>query len=60
MECQLRCLYLLLRLKEMKQASQFNCQVVNRNDDLDQAVADIDATISAEKLRPGRTPLQLL
>ncbi|MDA1127873.1 MAG: guanylate kinase [Chloroflexi bacterium] len=53
-----------LRLKmateEMEQASQFNCQVVNREDDLKQAVADIDATIAAEKMRPGRAPLHLL
>ena len=53
-----------LRLKtateEMQQASQFSCQVVNRDDDLDQAVADIDATIAAEKRRPDRVPLHLL
>lgn len=53
-----------LRLKtaseEMKQASQFDCRVVNRKDNLDQAVADIDATIAAEKRKPGRAPIQLL
>ena len=53
-----------LRLKtateEMQRASEFNCQVVNRNDDLNQAVADIDATIASEKVRPDRTPLHLL
>jgi guanylate kinase len=53
-----------LRLKtasdEMKQASHFNYQVVNRKDNLDQAVADIDATIAAEKRRPGRAPIRLL
>ena len=53
-----------LRLKtaseEMKQASQFDCQVVNRKDNLDQAVADIDAAITAEKRRPGRAPIRLL
>ena len=53
-----------LRLKtateEMQQSSQFSCQVVNRDDDLDQAVADIDATIAAEKRRPDRVALHLL
>ena len=53
-----------LRLKtaneEMKQAGHFNRQVVNRKDKLDQAVADIDATIAAEKRRPGRAPVRLL
>ncbi len=53
-----------LRLKtaseEMKQASQFNHRVVNRKDKLDKAVADIDATIAAEKRRPGRAPIRLL
>lgn len=53
-----------LRLKtasvEMKQASQFNHQVVNRHDKLHKAVADIDATITAEKGRPGRAPIRLL
>ena len=46
--------------EEMKQASLFNCQVVNRKDNLAQAVADIDAVISAEKRRPGRAPTHLL
>ncbi len=46
--------------EEMQQASLFNCQVVNRKDNLAQAVADIDAVISAEKQRPGRAPAHLL
>ena len=46
--------------EEMKQASRFNCQVVNRQDNLDQAVADIDAAITAEKRRPGRAPVRHL
>jgi len=46
--------------EEMKQASRFNCQVVNRKDNLDKAVADIDAAITAEKRRLGRAPIRLL
>jgi hypothetical protein len=34
--------------------------VVNSEDHLKEAVADIDATISAEKQRDGRTPILLL
>ncbi len=53
-----------LRLKtaseELQQAGLFNHQVVNRKDKLEQAVADIDATIAAEKRRPGRAPIRLL
>ena len=53
-----------LRLKtaseEMEQAGRFNCRVVNRKDHLDQAVAEIDAAITAERRRPGRAPLRLL
>ena len=45
--------------EELKQAGLFNHQVVNRKDNLEQAVADIDATIAAEKRRPGRTPVRL-
>ena len=46
--------------EEMKQASRFNCQVVNRKDNLDKAVADIDAAITAEKRRLDRAPIRLL
>lgn len=53
-----------LRLKtaseELKQAGLFHHQVVNRKDNLEQAVADIDATIAAEKRRPGRAPIRFL
>ncbi len=53
-----------LRLKaasdELRQAAYFNCQVVNSKNNLRQAVSDIDATISAEKQRTGRTPIRLL
>ncbi|MCI0864354.1 MAG: guanylate kinase [Chloroflexi bacterium] len=53
-----------LRLKtaseELRQAGDFNHQVVNSKDKLAQAVADIDATIAAEKGRPGRAPIRLL
>ena len=45
--------------EELKQAGLFNHQVVNRKDNLDQAVADIDATIAAEKRRHGRHPVRL-
>ena len=52
-----------LRLKtaaeELRQAEHFDRQVVNSKDNLNQAVADIDATIAAEKQRQGRTPIQL-
>ena len=53
-----------LRLKtaseEMEQAGRFNCRVVNRKDHLDQAVAEIDAAITAERRRLGRDPIRLL
>ncbi len=53
-----------LRLKtaadELKQADEFDRQVVNSKDNLRQAVSDIDATIAAEKRRTGRQPIQLL
>ncbi len=52
-----------LRLKtaseEMKQAGQFNCQVVNRDGNLAQAVADIDSAITTERGKAGRAPLRL-
>ncbi len=53
-----------LRLKtaaaELRQATEFDRQVVNSKDNLRQAVSDIDATISAEKRRSGRAPILLL
>ncbi len=53
-----------LRLKtasdELRQADKFDRQVVNSKDNLRQAVADIDATISAEKRRHGRTAIKLV
>ena len=53
-----------LRLKtaadEMKQGNGFDRQVVNSKDNLEQAVADIDATIAEEKGRAGRAPIQIL
>ena len=53
-----------LRLKtasdELRQADNFDRQVVNSKDNLRQAVPDIDATISAEKRRHGRTAIRLL
>ena len=53
-----------LRLKtaadELRQAAEFDRQVVNSKDKLSQAVSDIDATIAAEKRRTGRAPIQLV
>jgi len=53
-----------LRLKtaadELRQAAEFDRQVVNSKDNLSQAVSDIDATIAAEKRRTGRAPIQLV
>lgn len=53
-----------LRLKtasdEMKQSSLFNVEVINGEDRLDRAVANIDSAITSEKQRTGRTPMQLL
>jgi len=53
-----------LRLKtaadELKQSSDFDRQVVNSKDNLGQAVADIDATIAAERAKDGRSPIRLL
>ena len=53
-----------LRLKtaadELRQATNFDRQVVNSKDNLKQAVSDIDTTIAAEKQRTGRAPIQLL
>ena len=46
--------------EEMKQAAEFDYQVVNRDDQLEKAVAEIDATIASEKRRPGRAPIRLL
>ena len=53
-----------LRLKtaadELEQASLFDCLVVNADDKLDRAVADIDAAITAEKQKKDRVPMRLL
>jgi len=46
--------------QELRQAELFDRQVVNREDHLKEAVLDIDAAISAEKQRDGRTPILLL
>jgi guanylate kinase len=46
--------------QELRQAELFDRQVINSEDHLKGAVADIDATISAEKQRYGRTPILLL
>jgi len=46
--------------EEMKLAGEFDHQVVNREDHLDQAVAEIDSIIDSERRRDGRTPLRLL
>ena len=53
-----------LRLKtamdELRQAANFDRQVMNSKDNLRQAVFDIDAAIAAEKQRSDRTPIHLL
>jgi guanylate kinase len=53
-----------LRLKtaaaELEQAKDFDRQVVNSQDKLEQAVADIDRAITEERQRQGRTPIRLL
>jgi guanylate kinase len=53
-----------LRLKtaaaELEQAKDFDRQVVNSQDKLEQAVADIDRAIAEERQRQGRTPIRLL
>ena len=53
-----------LRLKtaidEMDRGKRFDRQVVNRKDNLRQAVADIDATIAAEKQKVDRSPIRIL
>ena len=53
-----------LRLKtaadELEQASLFDCLVVNADDKLDRAVADIDAAITSEKQKKDRVPMRLL
>ena len=46
--------------EEMNQANSFDRQVVNRNDNLRQVVADIDATIADEKQKVGRASVQIL
>ena len=53
-----------LRLKtaenEMNQGNGFDRQVLNSKDNLEQAVADIDAAIAEEKRRVGRSPVLIL
>ena len=53
-----------LRLKaaanELDQGKDFDRQIVNSKDNLGQAVAEIDAIIAEEKVRTGRSPIQLI
>ena len=53
-----------LRLKaaanELDQGRDFDRQIVNRKDNLGQAVAEIDAIIAEEKVRTGRSPIQII
>ncbi|HEX6506728.1 MAG TPA: guanylate kinase, partial [Chloroflexota bacterium] len=44
---------------EMEQMRQYDYCVVNREDDLDQAVSDVACIISAERLRTNRQPIDL-
>ena len=53
-----------LRLKaaanELDQGKDFDRQIVNNKDNLGQAVAEIDAIIAEEKVRTGRSPIQII
>ena len=53
-----------LRLKaaanELDQGRDFDRQIVNRKDNLGQAVAEIDAIIAEEKVRTGRSQIQII
>ena len=53
-----------LRLKaaanELDQGKDFDRQIVNSEDNLGQAVAEIDAIIAEEKVRTGRSPIQII
>ena len=53
-----------LRLKaaanELDQSKDFDRQIVNSKDNLGQAVAEIDAIIAEEKVRTGRSPIQII
>ena len=53
-----------LRLKaaanELDQGKYFDRQIVNSKDNLGQAVAAIDAIIAEEKVRTGRSPIQII
>jgi len=50
---------LSMAVREMEQASTFDYVVVNREGELDQAVQQVLAIMSAEKCRSGRGPVQL-
>ena len=45
---------------ELEQGKYFDRQIVNRKDNLGQAVAEIDAIIAEEKVRTGRSPIQII
>ena len=45
---------------ELERAKDFDRQVVNSQDKLAQAVAEIDRAIAEERQRQGRTSIQLL
>ena len=53
-----------LRLKaaanELDQGKDFDRQIVNSKDNLGQAIAEIDAIIAEEKVRTGRSPIQII
>ena len=53
-----------LRLKaaanELDQGKDFDRQIVNSKDNLGQAVAEIDAIIAEEKVRTGRSQIQII
>ena len=45
---------------ELDQGKDFDRQIVNSKDNLGQAVAEIDAIIAEEKVRTGRSPIQII
>ena len=53
-------LRLAMAKKELARAEEFEYRVVNRDDGLDQAIADIDAIITAEKCRTVPRLVQLI
>jgi guanylate kinase len=53
-------LRLAMAKEELARVEEFEYRVVNRDDGLDQAIADIDAIITAEKCRTVPRLVQLI